>query len=1076
MTASQNKVVRLAGGILVALSLSGALLLAACKPTLNPAVLRLIGGGQVHGYVDAVYPRKDNIAAANFNAAAGVLIRKPGAEVYLETSPAHAPVSGSGAITNGRGYFVIPHQPAGAYFVCVKAPGFVTVCDPSAIDVVNQTIVLSHDLLIQPASPGAVYGHVLQQDGRVCYQDDQEYGTRLDTKLELTAGGGGAVGPAILANSRGEYMLPVAPGAGNYTIHAACAGGRGDLSATFNASDLQGAQPFNLTLANSTPIVVSLLATSGGVPVRELANVGDTLKVTATVYDPDGNGLHYKWFTATPGFSSVDASTVSWTLPAAPAMSELGVQVTDANGGYAYSKLVVRSGLGGVAFGGTVFDRLSHAPLAGAKVSVNDGAPATTNASGVFFLSVAEKPRYVLNVEDSGYALLSQVYTGGAPGLQLPMDRVQSLVVDLGKGGEVTYRNEKQEGVTASVSIAPGTSVVDAGGHAVAGPVHVGIMPYDVTRDNAVPGDASGTDATGTKDFRLQSYGAAHVEVTDAGGHPLELAPGASATLTIGVNPAQLATAPHTIPFFTYDKHRGYWKQEGNAVLVGGAYKATVKHFSQFNADTVFTNTACIRMTVFNGLDPVLGAPPFPFILHATIVTPNAGTVNHNDFPVTEAVNGLFRLPPNVQVQLDIHPGSGPDAVLGSITVNSGNPISNSYNGFPPFPYSVCNGFDPASTTLGQPVVLSLSTAPHDVPYLSTAPASQAETDAYFKSVGAEDAGGNPTATRGTFSAWKTTNGFSQNPNTPGPNEIEAIYYNNRDLQLGRDMHCIEAPPKVACYVTNYGSGALVVQGDPQTALTEAITQRGTAAVATVAMEYDPALAPNAVRFYAYKNQGVGGFDGTLFANPALDSEGAKFLPQNCMACHGGSYDVNAPGTGGGTAHNVENASFLAFDVFSFLYDQVNGYTLANQQDSFRQLNKYVQDTNPNPTDPNHPITDLIAGLYPCGVGNLGCAAVDGFVPGGWSGNSGLYTNVPKLYCRTCHLAQTQSLDWTQLSQWTTGIGTSLVTNAVCAGSTRVMPHAEVPYKEFWFSTNPSGPTYLASPSGLNIAAGCPNH
>jgi hypothetical protein len=36
------------------------------------------------------------------------------------------------------------------------------------------------------------------------------------------------------------------------------------------------------------------------------------------------------------------------------------------------------------------------------------------------------------------------------------------------------------------------------------------------------------------------------------------------------------------------------------------------------------------------------------------------------------------------------------------------------------------------------------------------------------------------------------------------------------------------------------------------------------------------------------------------------------------------------------------------------------------------------------------------------------------------------------------------------------------------------MPHAEVPFKRFWLSTNPSAPQYLADPVlGINITAGC---
>jgi len=92
----------------------------------------------------------------------------------------------------------------------------------------------------------------------------------------------------------------------------------------------------------------------------------------------------------------------------------------------------------------------------------------------------------------------------------------------------------------------------------------------------------------------------------------------------------------------------------------------------------------------------------------------------------------------------------------------------------------------------------------------------------------------------------------------------------------------------------------------------------------------------------------------------------------------------------------------------------------------------------------------------------------------GWSGHVPLYQTIPRVYCRTCHGSQgsgsTGFPDWTQYSDFNNPGFISLL-----RVRPPVMPHAEVPFKKFWLSTNPSGPAYLAYPAlGINIPGGCP--
>jgi hypothetical protein len=292
-----------------------------------------------------------------------------------------------------------------------------------------------------------------------------------------------------------------------------------------------------------------------------------------------------------------------------------------------------------------------------------------------------------------------------------------------------------------------------------------------------------------------------------------------------------------------------------------------------------------------------------------------------------------------------------------------------------------------------------------------------------------------------TLNTWKLANGFPMGA-TPG---THAIYGNLGDLRIGRDMNCVSANGNIACYVTNYGplpflgppdnkeNLAWVGVGHDFPALPGAITDaiNHTTPFATVAMVYNQAAAtsqsPNAVTFYVF------GGDDNLFFSPGLDGEGFKTNPRMCMACHGGSYDT--------PSHSATGAQFLPFDVYYFLYSP--GLELQDQQEGFRQLNKLVNDTHPEPA-----IADFIDKLYQGGVATPNTiVADDSYVPQGWSSEEGkkLYSSVYRPYCRMCHMAShTRPFltfqDFKDLAP--------TIELKVCQSTD--MPNAEVPYITFW--------------------------
>jgi hypothetical protein len=323
-----------------------------------------------------------------------------------------------------------------------------------------------------------------------------------------------------------------------------------------------------------------------------------------------------------------------------------------------------------------------------------------------------------------------------------------------------------------------------------------------------------------------------------------------------------------------------------------------------------------------------------------------------------------------------------------------------------------------------------------------------------------------------TLADFRTRNGFG----FPPGNEVVAYYFNAGDLGLGREMHCTSNLPVVfrvlvACYVTNYGDPA----GDPDVALPLVEQHDPTKQFATVAMEYSldtfPVSPPNPPRvtFYVYapKQNGEPSCQNPavnaclLLAGAKLDSQGEKRVPEMCMGCHGGNLN-RSPGADA----TVTGSSFLPFDVYSFKFSGMPGFTLADQQEAFRQLNSIVEKTRAGCPSavPGHPdaICDLIDGMYPGGVNTAGSTSVDTYVPSGWVntpfGNHTTYYNVViKAYCRTCHVAQRTDIDWISFDQFRNALGR--VYPPVC--QTKDMPHAEVPWTNFWLSDPVHAPGFF---------------
>ena len=137
----------------------------------------------------------------------------------------------------------------------------------------------------------------------------------------------------------------------------------------------------------------------------------------------------------------------------------------------------------------------------------------------------------------------------------------------------------------------PADGYVTESGTAYTGDVtaqYVYLDPDDEDCPNQMPGDLTAL-RTDNSDAQLVSYGMVAVELTDATGNKLQLAPGQKAKVTFPVpDRFKGSTLPASIPLWSFNDETGLWVEEGVANLdgAGTAYVGEVAHFSWHNLDS----------------------------------------------------------------------------------------------------------------------------------------------------------------------------------------------------------------------------------------------------------------------------------------------------------------------------------------------------------------------------------------------------------------------------------------------------------------------------------------------------------
>lgn len=212
----------------------------------------------------------------------------------------------------------------------------------------------------------------------------------------------------------------------------------------------------------------------------------------------------------------------------------------------------------------------------------------------------------------------------------LKNDKVEK--VESSKGGEVKV----DENVGLNF---PANTIVTESGEVYEGEIAVAaryIDPKSESFSSEMPGDLVAVDDENNV-RTLVSYGMTNIELTDKDGNPLNIGGGGDVEMKM---PAS-EDSPEEMPMWYFDEKLGIWIQEGVAVKKNGEYVGKVKHFSLWNLDMDFGNTAKYTFTLKDTDGNVLDGIE-------TILMP----LNKANFTDNKGELTIFRAPSDIELQL----------------------------------------------------------------------------------------------------------------------------------------------------------------------------------------------------------------------------------------------------------------------------------------------------------------------------------------------------------------------------------------------------------------------------------------
>lgn len=222
-------------------------------------------------------------------------------------------------------------------------------------------------------------------------------------------------------------------------------------------------------------------------------------------------------------------------------------------------------------------------PLEEVKITLGNQT-ILTDANGVFILNevtVNEKFAFIKAEKDT-YILGSRSIVPAANGsnvIAITLLKKNSLkIVNSGEASEVSLPNG------AKVNF--GGSFINAAGASYSGKVGVSmhyLEPNQTTTFSQMPGSLFGKREN-NEASAMETYGMLAINLYSPTGEVLNIAEDTPAELHFPIS-TTTPNAPPTIPLWYFDEAVGYWKEQGIATIVDGAYVAEVSHFTWWNCD-----------------------------------------------------------------------------------------------------------------------------------------------------------------------------------------------------------------------------------------------------------------------------------------------------------------------------------------------------------------------------------------------------------------------------------------------------------------------------------------------------------
>ena len=300
---------------------------------------------------------------------------------------------------------------------------------------------------------------------------------------------------------------------------------------------------------------------------------------------------------------------------------------------------------------GRVVDAQTGEAIAGVEVSIGN-VKTTSDASGKYSLLNAPTGTVVAQFAKPTYASNFATVDVIASATSTADRRLAKVAVrqdvSAATGGTVVLT-----GSSAQVDL-PAAGFVNAAGAAVTGTVSVEMTPID---PGVNPLNMPGNYRAQGEATPIESFGALQVELRDASGAMLNLAPGKTATIRIPV-PKGAVSPPLSIPLYYFKESTGLWVREGEARLAGDVpqqyYEGQVSHFTTWNADKPY-DTMYISGCVVNSA----GQP-----VNATVVS--EGIDYFGTATVAALADGKFKVAArrSSQVQVNALSGGSQDSVV----------------------------------------------------------------------------------------------------------------------------------------------------------------------------------------------------------------------------------------------------------------------------------------------------------------------------------------------------------------------------------------------------------------------------